>query len=203
MLKGATIYFLLSVWWITFFKHLHLCIIMECIELNWLFKHMKKIRSRLASIPYAELSKTLVKNSEYRFGDRISCWSYTYETFKFTWSCIIFNSTEVCKEDSWISVHTLLCCTLCPWWLNTNNLLTNFTVALVNQEFLWWVNFLWKYLYLVGHQLDDQRGYLNETEWEISLKGHVKFIRKSRKRKPNCWWVYVGKLCLISQGIAW
>ena len=31
---------------------------MECIELNWLCKHRKKIRSRQPAIPYTELSKT-------------------------------------------------------------------------------------------------------------------------------------------------
>ena len=39
--------FLLCIWWITFFKHLYL---MECIELNWLCKNMKKVRSSQAAI---------------------------------------------------------------------------------------------------------------------------------------------------------
>ena len=39
--------FLLSVWSITFFKHL----IMECIELNWLCKHTKKVRSSQPPFP--------------------------------------------------------------------------------------------------------------------------------------------------------
>ena len=38
--------FLLSIWWITFFKHLYSLIrVMEYIELNWLCKYLKKMRS--------------------------------------------------------------------------------------------------------------------------------------------------------------
>ena len=74
--------FLLSVWWITFFKHLYSCIIMECIELNWLFKHMKKIRSRQAAIPYAELNKTLVKHS---FFSWVSFWGPHFVLVIYLW----------------------------------------------------------------------------------------------------------------------
>ena len=43
--------FLLSIWWIRFFKHLCSVIrVMECIELHWLCKHMKQVRSSQAAI---------------------------------------------------------------------------------------------------------------------------------------------------------
>ena len=46
MVKGATIQFL-SIWWKNLFKHPHSLILceMECIEFNWLCKHMEKVRS--------------------------------------------------------------------------------------------------------------------------------------------------------------
>ena len=57
-------FILLSIWWITFFKHLFFWyMIMECIELNWLCKYMNKIRSSQAAILCTEFSKTLVKHS--------------------------------------------------------------------------------------------------------------------------------------------
>ena len=40
--------FLLSIWWITFFKHLY--VIMKCIEVTWSCKHMEKVRSSQAAI---------------------------------------------------------------------------------------------------------------------------------------------------------
>ena len=55
----ATIHFS-CIWWITFFKHLYSSsVIMECIiELRWLCKHMKNIRTSQPAIAFAELSKT-------------------------------------------------------------------------------------------------------------------------------------------------
>ena len=54
--------FSLSIWWITFFKHLYSMIWEnDCIELNWLCKHMEKVRISQASISInscTELSKT-------------------------------------------------------------------------------------------------------------------------------------------------
>ena len=50
--EGSNHSFLLSIfWWITFLKHLYslICVI-ECIELNWLRRHMKKVRSSQAAI---------------------------------------------------------------------------------------------------------------------------------------------------------
>ena len=45
MLKRANTHFY-CLWWITFFKNLYsLYVTMECIELNWLYKQMKKVRS--------------------------------------------------------------------------------------------------------------------------------------------------------------
>ena len=45
--------FLLSIWWITFFKHLYSLIRgMECVERNWSCKHIKKIRSSQAAIDH-------------------------------------------------------------------------------------------------------------------------------------------------------
>ena len=51
MLKGATIHFYYLFDDSTFFKHLcYNYVIMECIPLNWLYKYMKKVRSRQAAI---------------------------------------------------------------------------------------------------------------------------------------------------------
>ena len=56
--------FLLSIWWITFFKHLYsYYMIMECIELNWLCKHLKKVQP--SSHSCTELRKTVFP-CEYR-----------------------------------------------------------------------------------------------------------------------------------------
>ena len=65
--------FLLSIWWIAFFRHLYdrdvealsniLGTIMELKELNWLCKHMKKVRSSQLCISMnfcTEFSKTQV-----------------------------------------------------------------------------------------------------------------------------------------------
>ena len=52
--------FLLSIWWITFFKHLYsLNVIMECIEVNWLCKYIKKVRSSQAATLVLWVSKTV------------------------------------------------------------------------------------------------------------------------------------------------
>ena len=52
--------FLLSIWWITFFKHLYsqYAIIQCIIELNLLCKHIKKVRSSQPAISCTELNKT-------------------------------------------------------------------------------------------------------------------------------------------------
>ena len=51
----------LSNWWITFFKHLYSLIMWQYIEINWLCKYRKKVRSSQACISInscTELSKT-------------------------------------------------------------------------------------------------------------------------------------------------
>ena len=50
--------FLLSIWWITFFKHMY-SLTIECIRLNWLCKYIKKVWSSQAAI----LVLNLVKHS--------------------------------------------------------------------------------------------------------------------------------------------
>ena len=51
----------LSNWWITFFKHLYSLIMWQYIEINWLCKYRKKVRSSQACISKnscTKLSKT-------------------------------------------------------------------------------------------------------------------------------------------------
>ena len=59
MLIGGAIHFP-CIWWINFVKHMYFLICDEFIELNWLCKHMKKVRSiqaLISKISCTELSK--------------------------------------------------------------------------------------------------------------------------------------------------
>ena len=99
---------LLSVWWITFFKHLYsvmpstlhntllyylnflVYVIVECIELNWMYKHMEKVRSSQAVI----LVQNWVKHS---FSLWISLknilWKMSFsESLRFWWKYFVGNS---------------------------------------------------------------------------------------------------------------
>ena len=63
-----------TIWWITFFTVL----IMEFIELNWLYKHIKKIRSSQPAIPalnwvkYQSLPVSIVKRAAFHFAQKHS-----------------------------------------------------------------------------------------------------------------------------------
>ena len=69
----------LSVWWITFFKHIY-SLTIECREIDWLCKqHMKKVRSSQASIAInssTELSITVIYVSIVK--SKTKMWSSLY-----------------------------------------------------------------------------------------------------------------------------
>ena len=121
MLKAAIIY-ILSFDLLTFSN---ICTVsyvtVECVELNWLCNHVKKVRSRQASISInssAELSKTQlfpVGIVNHFFVEMCEWWNYSKTTIYSLYSKIIYNNIWHNLYEVKIICANLYEISLCHW----------------------------------------------------------------------------------------